>query len=876
MTQTSDTLSAKKRGSAVPIALWTTTYEQRPGKLGERFTLDFQPICGAYIAIAPSSEKLASVAISKAKVVVGRTNDVGWTVERTMATLGAPDDVPKAAVRRLPPPSVWFLLQGNHPVKFERSQKAQPELIHGLPNETYRVFWTYDYSQFIAFFNDVEIDAQAAFDSWQANTITIEPFGKPASLRDLDLLTPQEVEAVSRLLLVGKRQGYHGGWYFEDATTTAIFDVTPQALKALYLCEWLEWYSAHLREDRNWVSLLTAQHVTATAEQAGRVDEFDAEARAYMVRTITANIGGRGERDWRGFWDYRRYANECAKACARLDFEMQRVIRERYIESLKVYERTGKWLEAAETLRKQLNAEHPHFSGLFTTDQDLTLQEPAAWNPFIAYFDFYLAGMTFKQEGLTANIRASEEQVTAAFGWIENHRRKLLQRDMPFDRLTWHLSRAVPPEQAKRLQDLYNRYTRQCAALGHAWWLEADQGYLATAPQWRAFAQKAGWIGNLGNGASALLQGFVGSHALTHKHNLRSARAAIRLMVRLEQWSLHGVLHAAQVGGTQGRYSFTARENVVSVGIDIFDAGAGGASRVHLAGGEYRVLTRRDVQLIRPVNGATSPITGVEQVQPAKLHTLEVSFGKRIVEIPADPRTIERLTNRSESLGNFANLLNAAVAVYNLANNEEGFDFFSARAVQTGTWSALQGVGSAAHVAEILLAAKGATPALRELLPWARNAGTFGLGAEGLYNLQDGIKVLYSEDSDAVKRLDQGDAIGAQLEMVKGVAQVSAGLGGVGSVAVGLLGGSLSLAATPFALFLGLGTLAVVATEASIYARTGSENRVQPLIDRVTQANQNEFHLDARGRQTERVSKGPRLRQRIGVLNHLVNQEGAA
>lgn len=121
-------------------------------------------------------------------------------------------------------------------------------------------------------------------------------------------------------------------------------------------------------------------------------------------------------------------------------------------------------------------------------------------------------------------------------------------------------------------------------------------------------------------------------------------------------------------------------------------------------------------------------------------------------------------------------------------------------------------------------------------------------------------------------RLDKGDAVGGMLEMLKGTAQVSAGVGGVGTAAVGLFGG-LSLVAAPFALILGLGTLAVVVVEASIYARAGSENRVQPLIDRVETAKRSEFHLNARGHLTQSAPPVPRLRQRIGVLNQILKRE---
>jgi hypothetical protein len=251
---------------------------------------------------------------------------------------------------------------------------------------------------------------------------------------------------------------------------------------------------------------------------------------------------------------------------------------------------------------------------------------------------------------------------------------------------------------------------------------------------------------------------------------------------------------------------------------------------------------------------------------------LHLGIGKGRADLACDPNQVKRLDSAAGVVGDLANLLNAALAVRALASEQEhGIHYFASREVQSASWSVLQGIGSVAHVVQSIRAAQNEGPLSLKSLTWAGRAGAAGLALESAFGLQQGVRALYSEESDAVAKLDQGDRVGGVLEMLKGTGQVSAGVGGLGSAVLALYGG-LSLAAAPFALVFGVGMLLVVATEGSIYARASSENRVQPLIDRVEQARRSEFHLDARGHAAKREAEAPLLRQRIAVLNGLLDQ----
>jgi hypothetical protein len=859
------------RASAIPIALWSASYEHEEGVLGARFAPNFVPIRGAYVACARAPDPSmcgGDTTISKDDVIYGRTNSVGWAVMRDLDKVGAPEDIPDAPKIYSPAPEYWWW-RGEDPVTVERSQHVAKDLICGLPNTTHYIFWTYDLSQFQQFADAVEEDAASAFTNWSVPAYCMEPFGHPPAIRGLDLLKEPEHKVVSRLLLCGTRNGYHAGWYFKDKSTAAIFDVTPPALRALYTCEWLEWYTAHLRAEESWRSLATALHVSAVAEQGGKVAQFEDEARSYMVDKIARNDDGfqAGERDWRGFWDYGRYAYECAKACAKLTREQQKDLRDLFIEALAVGQERGEWVDAADEIRTLHGVDHPGHNAAFKRDRDIILDGDRAWDPFIAYFDFYIAGLRYKHDGTVATIHAAQGAVDQAFGWIEQHRLRLLRSHVDFDRLMVSIAQTVPPDQLEHAQKLHDRFTRQCAVLRYAWWEEADQKYLATQTQWAALKQRAGWLGNTGNGVGSLLGSFVQSHVLVHKHSEESARAAVRFCLRLDRWLATGLVDAVEVPRGNGQVVLSLKGEKVHVTIEVLDK-----SRVQvtgrIAGGSYRGL--KQVPSQTPTKGVTM----------AKVNAADLDARRLKVVLAVDPEAVEKLEGPSKNVGNLANLLNASLAVLKLLEMpEQDLHFFSNRDVQSATWSIMQGVGSTAQVMQSILSTKESAYISKRAMTWAGGVGAVGLAMESAYTLHEGATTLYSGESNAVKRLDQGDKVGATLEMVKGVGQVAAGLGGLGG-AVGAgaeaiaIWSSLSVAAGPFSLVFAGGALLVIAMEVSIYSRAGAENRVEPLIDRVRKALNSELHLDARGRSAvQGAAKAPRLRLRLGVLNALLNSQ---
>jgi hypothetical protein len=862
------------RASAIPLALWSTDLQIELGALDKRPKLSFRPIAGAYVACVQVSDR-QSAPIEACDIRYGRTNEVGWVVMRELEALGEPDDVPPQPYRVAPAKPFWFLYP-NDPVMFEVAdgQCADPNLLACFPNETLRIFWCFDKASFLKFQKELEEDPNTALDAWGARTYKVEPFGEPASLPGLDLLSDEPFESgrpnfterrvAARLLFAGGRQGYHAGAYFEHYRTAAIFDATPASFRALFLSEWLEWYSAQLRADENWRTLFTALHVSAIAEQGGPVLQFEEQIRQNIKRTLARAGGDAAEpRIFEALADYRKYAHECAKVSARLDSGDERArLRDQYISAIDVRP-SARWRENAESLRSKHHVIHPSFTGKHR-DADLLLDAEDEQEPLIAYFDYYAEGLRCQADGLTARIREAKSAIDRAFEWIGQKRMRLLQEPSGarHDMLMRDIGLCTPVDLDKRLS-LPDRHARQCASLRCAWWVEADRDYLATQGQWDAFVTKLGWLSGVTNGVGDILAGFVGTYASMYQHTPETARAAVRLCLRYERWITAGVTEDIVLPTASAHWSYHASGKTVSFSLAL------GKRRFHA--GEYTLL--EEVQTRRA--GFTGPTGPVKHVDYRKVREVELAARwKRppLAALAMDPEAVERLEGRAGVISTLASLLDVAIAARELADAPEmsAWELFTSEPAQAGTWAALEGVESTTQFIQAARKARGLAPLSERALVWAARIGGVGTAFEGAATLVDGYKAVYAEDGDMVAALDRGEQTRATLELTKGVCQLAMGTGGMVAGLAGMAG--LSVVAGPFGILFGLGSVAVAVTQAAIYVHTGGSNRVQPLIDQIAAAEHSEFHLDARGHATARENRAVRLRQRIGLLNETLNR----
>ncbi len=66
--------------------------------------------------------------------------------------------------------------------------RADRTLLYGLPNERYRIFWTYDRERFEQFASELEEDAALTLEASRVAAYIMEPFGTPTALGGLNFL----------------------------------------------------------------------------------------------------------------------------------------------------------------------------------------------------------------------------------------------------------------------------------------------------------------------------------------------------------------------------------------------------------------------------------------------------------------------------------------------------------------------------------------------------------------------------------------------------------------------------------------------------------------------------------------------------------------
>jgi hypothetical protein len=709
----------------------------------------------------------------------------------------------------------------------------------------------------------------------------MEPFVTPPSRAGLDLLsdTPYEPgsplyterQVATRLLFAGESEGYHAGVHFDDARTAAIFDATPASFRALFLSEWLEWYSAQLRTDENWRTLLTALHVSSIAEQGGIVGEFEQQMRD-NVRGRLILQGGEGveERIFEVFADYRRYAHECAKVYAGLDATDDRSrLRDAFVDALSSarVRAADAWQAAARRISTDYGVIHPWQTKKYR-DDDLMLDSRDEQEPLIAYFDFYAEGLRCKADGLVSRIQAAMPSVDQAFEWIAEKRRIAVQdpAHARHDMLMRDVGLHLPVDLDLRLS-LIERHARQCASLGVAWWVEAEESYLARKDQWESFLEKLPWLSGIVNGVGDLLAGFTETYVNLYAHTPETAQAAVRLCLRYERWIKSGVVDDIVLPKVAAHWSYRTSGSTVSLQLKV------GARTLYA--GDYTVLEAADAQRGR----FTGPTGTVKEVSYRKMQEVELSAKiKRLPPISIlDPEALERLEGKAGIVSTMGALLDVALATRELTNSSaQGFELFTSEPAQVATWSALQGCEAVSELVSMARKARGLGALSTGAVAWASRAGAAGVVLEGAASLREGHKVLYAQDGDLIAALDRGEETRSLLELTRGVSLMAMGAGGVvGGTAAGLATygsfGALSVVAGPFLMLFGVGSIAVAVACVAIYIHSGSENRVKPLIESIAKAEQSEFHLDARGRETTRERQAVRLRQRIGVLNKLAH-----
>ncbi len=491
------------RASGIPIALWACNYKQ--GTLAKKFDFGFAPIVGAYVACVQVSDAQASVAIRPELIRYGRTNGNGWVVRREREALGAETDVPESRAPVLEPPPTWFL--NTDPVVFDRSERhADRTLLHGLPNERYRIFWCYNEELFQRFVSEHDGDPLRALDAFQAGHYMVEPFGTPAALGSLDLMSEWERGAVPRLLFPGERRGYHAGWYFKDKFTLAIFDATPESFRALFASEWLQWCCERVvHNDPDWPYLWSLASVIRAAESGSPMPDLAKDMPG-------GEMGKRAE-------EMRVYFYKCAKQGFAERDSIVRAL------SIGVGSNDG-WRDAARAIEDETGLVHPaqahttHLDTFFFLDETKTA--------LVAYYDMYALG--FRSRPDTKAIEAHSAHVHEALAWVRKKQKDLLA-SFGHDQLIQDLGLHVQSSDFALRVALLDRYHFQCANAELAFWQAAD-AKLSSQDDWDKLRPYLIWLGESSDLLSEVFSGLLERYIAVYRLRAESTETLLRYLYR--------------------------------------------------------------------------------------------------------------------------------------------------------------------------------------------------------------------------------------------------------------------------------------------------------------------------------------------------------
>ncbi len=889
------------RASGVPIALWACQVKRATQW---DFELGFVPIQGAYVACVQVSERRASTAIRPEFIRYGRTNRVGWVVRRERDAVGDEQDIPEARAPIVDPPPTWFLK--TDPVVFDIPEgRADRTLLYGLPNERYRIFWTYDREFFEQFATELEADAERALRVWEVPQYMMEPFGTPASLGGLDLLSEWERGAVPRLLFPGERFGYHAGWYFKDSFTPAIFDATPGALRALYASEWLQWCSERVvQEDRDWPYLWSLSAVIRAAESGAPIPD--------LAKQLPAG-GEMGKRAA----EMRAYLYDCAKRGIRSRQQVHDAVNVGSEASAGPF---GGWRRAAAWIAERTGLAHPALAHEAHLDQFYF--PDSTKSALVAYFDMYSMG--FDHQADAAPLALHDAQIQEALGWIRDKQDTLLA-SFSHPQLLRELTLHVPAADFATRLELGDRYHFQCASIGLPFWEQAA-AKLATQEDWDRIAPYLKWLAEDADALAKMFEGLLDQYVAAYRLSAESVERILRYLYRYDL-----TLRGYRAEKTLPKATATLRLEYDPVRKRAVAKLYRGARATLLA--EYELLTTVSSVLTGEAHvplGPTHTDDGLKLFRRAmrKGQVREFVLAQTSLEIP----DADAPSGFAKALATAGTLLNCGIAIGTLVKEvkKKGFEgveldvyldvveetFSGIETVTDAVRSVLQQAAktkaaqqaasgplfAASHVstkggAVAVLGASanaanttaGSSRSFVRAMKAVSNVGTVFEASRNLIKGGQTLATLLSparSDTDLANYLERGETVPAWLEGTKGFVQIATGGAGIGTL---LLGASTTVAAIPLSAVVVVGNVAVATLELIIYVQTGGGSPVDEYLKSVRRARRKQFKLSTsdeilkpdqavRPEEVDPESGGPgptsicTLARKLGTANEVAKQ----
>jgi hypothetical protein len=805
----------------------------------EPFALELEPIYGAYVVCLQRTLGGTPVDVPFLPRF-GRTNNLGWMLERDRDDADGP--IPQATV--LPQQTLF-----GEPVGDSVPIPARDQLLLD-PGETYELFWSLDRERFEQCCQALEQTGGSFPKEFATHRIVFREL-QAVDTRELELGDARLGERVGRHLL---RTGAAHGCIREREIgfDVGVFDVTAAPLRALYLCEFLQWYTVcGLQKSSKNLAVLTRVRNLVEAAHHGRPDfEMDAQFKAAPGTPERAVLD-----------HYRDFVWQCA-ANGVLVKDVERALQVTQARLQNIDEQA--WLKAAEEIRRVTRgrATHPVFRDI--SPRNRLVLDSSTQDLLADYFSMYRLGARLRKRYFAERVGSESERLAAVTAANQECKAQLLRRYAVHTDFVEALDRTLPPDGGRR-QALLERYWLVCADACYAWW-EPLEAY--AADDWKRLRTRAKWITGEVGGFGKAFKGFLERPLKAYKLSFEKANAALTTFFRYHATAAQhqGLLvFEEKLPSLQTKVRVDFRSNTITV-LEAFD----GTTQV---GEPISFLFTTIVQELDPAE--LKPPPGNMTSKRRQRFDLAKASGKVVeydVELPVDARKARALgLELPAALGLACGSLNTALGV--LAAADELKRGFKLERENIEAWFELGknvvGLVDSLSAVQEAMAPKidGYSPLLKRMSSAVNVASRSVAVLDSAYNLATGLELLFSDDGAVAYELRQGRSVRAQALRAKGVVQLAsaAASGAMAAGALAMFGGgatagALALAAGPVGLALAAGGILVVCIDATLSLTHELGEQTSALEAALDRAEREEFA-------STEVSQPKRLRLADRFLN---------
>lgn len=754
----------------------------------------------AYVILLQTGAALQTLDSSAVKPIIGRTAPDG-TVRRIEAA-EVDGDVPDAT----------------RTVCFE-------------PGATFACFWTRDKELFKATLTSVQQDAANAaqrhpFCHFQLTPHRHAHYYAGHSHQDLGAVGKGKMTGASRfkleLLLYDfdgdfNKQLVHGVFRGSDLSQLNVSGLDAKAtyvvarsdaLAAIYVAELIDRQAVaeRMKTWNDWQFLQGALDTAQLAINFGHVPELQQQLSTFQYHGQTWNVD---PKIVEASSAYLKYVYECAKAG---------------VERGLVYDALRwphhDWKTPALEIRSKYGISHPSLD----RKHFLLHYEKGVQN----YYDFYEWGFQQKKAKWPAKMTAAATKIDGQFDELRTRLASFIARRARYLTVLAELAAHTPSGSTTLKKALHRNYLDLALFNRYDFWSE-----LATVEndhEWEQRKQYMGWIASLNDKLGELFGEFFGDPLVAIafnealQENAGKFESLFSHMTKFEKRFGNKLKTRTHPDGTVFEADFET--NTVTI------KKAGQSDEV-VAGFKFLVVSEENtVQVQQIVPGRRG------NAWKKRVRTVSKTETSHKVTVTSALKGVHQFPAFMATFGDTVAFVFTMTDLYGAVKRER-VDLEMVGKVGRDTFQAVSSVGTALNVV-------GRLPQRPWLLKAVGVAGPAGALLEAVFNVNDGLTLLFSEDSPALAN----DGVVGTLYYAKGWVLLGSVAGGAtaGAVAaVGALaaGGTMATASaaffTPLGIALAVGAVVVVGIEVAIFAYNGPTSSMEGYNDKLEEVNEDEF-----------------------------------